>query len=56
MDCETFATKLLQEKKVAVVPGNAFGKSGEGFIRCSYATSMKQIEEAFHRIDQFIND
>jgi aminotransferase len=56
MDCETFATRLLQEKKVAVVPGNAFGKSGEGFIRCSYATSMKQIEEAFHRIDQFIND
>ncbi len=56
MDCETFATKLLQEKKVAVVPGNAFGKSGEGFIRCSYATSMKNIEEAFRRIDQFIND
>ncbi|HMM05611.1 MAG TPA: aminotransferase class I/II-fold pyridoxal phosphate-dependent enzyme [Clostridiales bacterium] len=55
MDCETFATRLLQEKRVAVVPGNAFGKSGEGFIRCSYATSMKQIEEAFHRIDQFIN-
>lgn len=56
MDCDTFATRLLQEKRVAVVPGNAFGKSGEGFIRCSYATSMKQIEEAFHRIDQFIND
>lgn len=55
MDCETFATRLLQEKRVAVVPGNAFGKSGEGFIRCSYATSMKQIEEAFRRIDQFIN-
>ena len=55
MDCETFATNLLAEKKVAVVPGTAFGKSGEGFIRCSYATSMKNIVEAFHRIDDFVN-
>lgn len=54
LDESTFATRLLNEKKVAVVPGIAFGKAGEGFVRCSYATATDQIEEALHRIDQFV--
>ena len=51
---EEFATKLLYEKKVAVVPGTAFGESGEGFIRCSYAYSIKNIEKALERIKEFV--
>lgn len=54
LDETTFANRLLQEKKVAVVPGTAFGKAGEGFVRCSYATAADQIEEALDRIDQFV--
>ncbi len=49
-----FATRLLKEKHVAVVPGTAFGSCGEGFVRCSYATSMEEIEEAMRRIKDFI--
>ena len=49
-----FATKLLEDQNVAVVPGSAFGKEGEGFIRCSYATSKKEIIEAMNRIEKFI--
>ncbi|MDD4378309.1 MAG: aminotransferase class I/II-fold pyridoxal phosphate-dependent enzyme, partial [Eubacteriales bacterium] len=49
-----FCEKLLQEEKVAVVPGNAFGDSGEGFIRCSYAYSIKNINEALKRIERFV--
>ncbi|MDO4542452.1 MAG: aminotransferase class I/II-fold pyridoxal phosphate-dependent enzyme [Bacillota bacterium] len=52
---EEFANELLKEEKVAVVPGNAFGESGEGFIRASYATSLPLIVEAFNRIDRFVN-
>ena len=52
---EDFAEKLLKEKKVAVVPGSAFGAGGEGFVRCSYATAMSQIEEALERIRQFVH-
>lgn len=51
---EEFAKKLLEEEKVAVVPGNAFGQSGEGFVRCSYAYSIKNIEEAIRRIGRFV--
>ena len=51
-----FATKLLYEKKVAVVPGTAFGEGGEGFIRCSYAYSVKNIEKALERISEFVKD
>ncbi len=40
MDDETFAQKLLEEERVAVVPGTAFGSGGEGFVRCSYATAL----------------
>ena len=53
---EEFATKLLYEKKVAVVPGTAFGECGEGFIRCSYAYSIKNIEKALERIGEFVKD
>ena len=49
-----FAKNLLREKHVAVVPGTAFGDCGEGFVRCSYATSMAEIEEAMRRIAAFI--
>ena len=54
LDESTFAQRLLNEKKVAVVPGIAFGKAGAGFVRCSYATAADQIEEALDRIDQFV--
>ena len=49
-----FAEGLLQNSKVAVVPGNVFGEAGEGFIRCSYATSVEQIEKALDRILRFV--
>lgn len=54
MTSEEFCQRLLEEEKVAVVPGNAFGASGEGFIRCSYAYSIKNIEEALLRIGKFV--
>lgn len=55
MDGEEFANGLLQEHKVAVVPGGAFGSAGKNFIRCSYATSMSQLKEAVNRITTFVN-
>jgi aminotransferase len=54
MNSEEFAEKLLLEQKVAVVPGTAFGSSGEGFVRCCYATSLPSIEEALRRMDRFV--
>lgn len=54
LDDDTFATRLLQEEFVAAVPGNAFGLGGEGFLRCSYATSYEKIEEALRRIERFV--
>jgi aminotransferase len=54
MSSEEFAEKLLMEEKVAVVPGSAFGQCGEGFIRCCYATSLANIEEALVRMDRFV--
>lgn len=56
MTSEEFANRLLQEKKVAVIPGTAFGACGEGFIRCSYAYSIDSIEEALSRISEFVKD
>lgn len=56
LSSEEFAEKLLLREKVAVVPGNVFGECGEGYIRCSYATSMEDIEEALRRIDRFVKD
>lgn len=49
-----FAIRLLEEQKVAVVPGNAFGISGEGHVRCSYATAFDQLEIAVERIAKFM--
>ncbi len=54
MSSEEFATRLLQEEKVAIVPGTAFGACGEGFMRISYAYSMEQLKEALHRIEKFV--
>ena len=51
---EEFAERLLFEEKVAVVPGSAFGQCGEGYIRCCYATSLPEIEEALNRMGRFI--
>ena len=51
-----FAKRLLVSKNVAVVPGSAFGSCGEGFIRCSYATSMEGIKEALARIAEFVRE
>lgn len=51
---EEFCTRLVMEKQVACVPGTAFGSSGEGFMRCSYAASMENIEEAMRRIKDFL--
>jgi aminotransferase len=55
MDDEAFAENLLKEERVAVVPGNAFGKGGEGFVRCSYATAYERLEEALRRMERFMN-
>lgn len=54
LSSEEFCEQLLQEEQVAAVPGNAFGGSGEGHIRCCYAASVKNIEEALQRIAHFI--
>ena len=54
MTSEDFAEKLLTEEKVAVVPGSAFGRCGEGYVRCCYATSMADIEEALIRMQRFV--
>lgn len=54
MTSEEFCERLLMEQKVAVVPGTAFGKCGEGFIRCSYAYSIEQISEALKRMSIFV--
>lgn len=51
---EEFSEKVLEQQEVIVVPGNAFGPAGEGFIRCSYATSMTDLERAVERLDKFL--
>ena len=53
-DSETFAQRLLEEERVAVVPGNAFGPSGEGHVRACYATAYDQLEDALARIGRFV--
>ena len=55
LSSEAFATRLLKEEKVAIVPGSAFGECGEGFLRVSYAYSLKQLKEALGRIEKFIS-
>lgn len=54
LSSEAFAEQLLLSERVAVVPGHVFGDSGEGYIRCSYAASMKQLQEAMARIERFL--
>jgi aminotransferase len=54
MNSDDFAMRLLEEQEVAVVPGDAFGSSGSGFIRASYATAYENIEEALSRIETFM--
>ncbi|WP_152393194.1 aminotransferase class I/II-fold pyridoxal phosphate-dependent enzyme [Paenibacillus guangzhouensis] len=54
MSSEQFALRLLKETKVAVVPGHVFGSGGEGFIRCSYATSLVELEKALERMGRFM--
>ena len=54
MTSEEFATRLLQEEKVAVVPGTAFGDCGEGFLRISYAYSLADLKEAIGRLEKFV--
>ena len=54
MTSEEFATKLLQEEKLAVVPGTAFGDSGEGFLRISYAYSLENLKTGLERIRRFV--
>lgn len=56
LSSEEFCQKLLSSKKVAVVPGNAFGESGEGFIRASYCYSVEHIMEALRRIEEFLKE
>ncbi len=56
LDGEEFATKLLESKEVAVVPGDAFGSGGKYHIRASYATSMKNLTEAMERIYKFLRE
>jgi aminotransferase len=53
LDDEAFSMRLLEEEHVAAVPGNSFGLGGEGFVRCSYATSYEKIEEALKRMERF---
>ena len=55
LSSEDFTQGLLQEERVAVVPGSAFGPSGEGHVRACYATSYEQLEEALPRIGRFVD-
>jgi aminotransferase len=55
LDAKTFSLRLLKEEKIAVVPGSAFGSQSNEYIRCSYATGLKQIEKAMTGIRRFIN-
>ncbi|WP_407269462.1 aminotransferase [Radiobacillus sp. PE A8.2] len=54
LSSEQFAEQLLYQERVAVVPGNVFGETGEGYVRCSYAASLKQLDEAMKRIKRFV--
>ena len=55
MTSDEFANRLLKEEKVAVVPGTAFGDSGEGFLRVSYAYSIEELRNAMERIGRFVH-
>ncbi|RKD68808.1 aminotransferase [Sinobaca qinghaiensis] len=55
LNSEEFAEQLLKEEQVAVVPGSVFGEGGEGYVRCSYATSMDSLKTAVSRIERFLS-
>ncbi len=55
LSSDVFAERLLNEQKVVTIPGNVFGDAGNGFLRCSYATSREEIEEALSRIESFMD-
>ena len=54
MTSEEFATRFLEEERVAAVPGSAFGDSGEGFLRISYAYSLDNLKIAMERLKNFV--
>ena len=54
MSSEEFAEELLKEEKVAIVPGTAFGDSGEGYLRISYAYSIENLREALGRLSKYV--
>ena len=54
LSSEAFAEALLLEEQVAVVPGSAFGQAGEGYVRCCYAVSISEIDEALVRMSRFV--
>ncbi|MGN0968541.1 MAG: pyridoxal phosphate-dependent aminotransferase [Oscillospiraceae bacterium] len=56
LSSDDFCERFLMEEKVAVISGSAFGPGGEGFVRCCYATSMRDIAEALTRMDNFLNN
>ena len=56
MTSEEFCVNLLQKNRVAVIPGNAFGKAGEGFVRISYSYSLDHLMEATKRIGEFMEN
>lgn len=56
LSSDEFCERLLHEKRVAIVPGNAFGDSGEGFVRASYCYSIEHLREAIRRIGEFVNE
>ncbi len=56
LSSEEFCTRLLHSKKVALVPGSAFGESGEGFVRISYSASLRNLKEALSRIEDFLKE
>ena len=56
LSSDEFCERFLMEEKVAVISGSAFGPGGEGFVRCCYATSMKDIAEALNRLDNFLTN
>ena len=56
LSSDEFCVQLLESKKVAVVPGTAFGEHGEGHVRMSYATSLDNIKEAMNRLEEFLTE
>ena len=56
LNSKDFSLRLLKSQKVAVVPGSAFGASGEGFVRCCFATGIDKLKEAMARIEQFVDE